>query len=74
MVATSRNFEYSNTLLEYEQEQRRVKSEIWSSVNVRGLTVIDFEIGESTLELVKLRARVIGIDNDLKKLRRYKDL
>ncbi len=61
---------YYNT---YFKEKRRVESEIWSVVDVKGKRVIDVGTGESTKKLAKLGARVIGIDNDLLKVKDAKE-
>jgi 2-polyprenyl-3-methyl-5-hydroxy-6-metoxy-1,4-benzoquinol methylase len=47
------------------------ENEIWQSIKVKGLTVIDFGIGESTEKLAELGARVIVVDKDLEKIKRY---
>jgi len=66
--------ETHNNSLEYEIELTRVEKEIWSSLDVKGLTVIDLGVENSTRKLVELGARVIGVDSDFKRLRGYKDL
>ena len=55
----------------YELEQRKVQEIIWSPIDVENLTVIDFGVGESTQKLLELGARVIAIDKDKEKLRKY---
>ena len=55
----------------YELEQRKVQETIWSHIDVENLTVIDFGVGESTQKLLELGARVIAIDKDKEKLRKY---
>lgn len=44
-----------NNILDYEMEQKKVEKEIWSSNDVKNLTVIDFGIGDvSTKKLIDL--------------------
>lgn len=50
------------------------KEEIWSFIDVKRLTVIDFGVGESTKKLVNLGARVIAVDREIEKLKKYEDL
>ena len=60
-------------MLDYEKEQKRIENEVWSSINVKNLRVIDFGIGEdavSTKKLIELGAKVIAIDNDMDKLKK----
>jgi len=66
--------ETHNNSLEYEIELMRVEKEIWSLLDVKRLTVIDFGVGNSIRKLVELGARVIGVDSDFKRLREHKDL
>jgi len=47
---------------------------VWSFIDVRGLTVVDFGVGESTYRLIDLGADVIVVDIDAEKLRRHVDL
>jgi len=64
-----------NNILDYEIEQKRVEKEIWSSIDVKNLTVIDFEIGDvSTKKLIDLGAKVVAVDNDMEKLKNYNNL
>ena len=64
----------SKNYLDYIKEQEMVEKEIWSSIEVKGLMVIDFGVGESTKKLVELGARVIAVDKDKEKLKRYSSL
>ena len=50
--------------ISYEEDLERVKREIWSSIDVKGLLVVDFGVGESTRTLVEMGAHVIGVDVD----------
>ncbi len=50
------------------------KGGIWSFIDVEGLTVIDFGVGESTKKLVNLGARVIAVDWNVENLIKYDDL
>ncbi|RLG78367.1 MAG: hypothetical protein DRO40_13870 [Thermoprotei archaeon] len=63
--------EYNLKSGNYWEEVERVQNEIWASINVKGVTVIDVGVGESTQQLVKLGANVIGIDIDVKKVERF---
>lgn len=63
---------FKDNISDYESEKNR--EEIWSSVNVKGLTVIDFGVGESTEKLIDLRAKVIAVDRDIEKLKKYNNL
>jgi len=58
----------------YFDDRERILREIWSTVNVKGKVVLDFGIGESTEILVKLRAKVIGVDNNIEKIVKYSSL
>ena len=52
----------------YEADCERVAREIWSTVNVKNLLVIDFGVGDSTKKLVELGAKVVGVDISFEKL------
>ncbi len=65
---------FSNLEDLYKKDQKRIEDEIWSLVNVRDSIVVDFGIGRSTEKLVSLGARVVAVDNDLRKIRKYSDL
>ncbi len=56
-----------NNDLSYFMDKERVLRVIWSTINVKGKVILDFGIGESTEILVKLGAKVIGVDNDIEK-------
>ena len=58
---------FSNLEDLYKKDQKRIEDEIWSLVNVRDSIVVDFGIGRSTEKLVSLGARVVAVDNDLRK-------
>ncbi len=60
-----------NPCSEYSEERRRIDREVWSFVEpiVKGKTVIDVGVGDSTKKLVKLGAITIGVDRDLQKLK-----
>ena len=47
------------------------EEEIWSSTGIKGLTVIDFGTGESTKKLIDLEAKVIAVDRDAEKFKKY---
>lgn len=47
-------------------------NDIWSLTGIKGITVIDFGVGESTEKLVKLGAYVIAIDRNLDKIKQHK--
>jgi ubiquinone/menaquinone biosynthesis C-methylase UbiE len=64
----------SKNYFEYVKEQERAEKEIWSSINVKELTVVDFGVGESTKKLIDLGAKVIAVDRDLEKLKKYDNL
>jgi len=64
----------SKNYFEYVKEQERVEKEIWSSINVKDLTVADFGVGESTKKLIDLGAKVIAVDRDSQKLKKYDNL
>ena len=57
---------YEPSVLSHEGEK-----EVWSLINVKGLKVIDFGIGDSTKKLVDLGAKVIALDKDVEKLKGY---
>ncbi len=65
----SKNY-FEDNISDYE---RRKNKEIWSVINVKDLTVIDLGVGESTKRLIDLGARVIAIDRDANKLKKYKN-
>jgi len=50
------------------------EEEIWSSTSIKGLTVIDFGTGESTKKLIDLGAKVITVDRDAEKFKKYGNL
>jgi len=56
----------------YFKDAERVQNEIWKDIDVRDKTVIDVGIGESTEKLVELGAKVIGVDNDFRKIMSYR--
>jgi len=58
----------------YFDDRERVLHEVWSTVNVKGKVVIDFGIGKSTEILVKLGAKVVGVDNNIEKIVKYSSL
>ena len=63
-----------NNILDYEME-KKVEKEIWSSNDVKNLTVIDFGIGDvSTKKLIYLGAKIIAVDNNMEKLKDYNNL
>lgn len=64
----------SKNHFEYVKEQEMVGKEVWSSINVKDLTVIDFGVGESTRKLMDLGAKVIVVDRDIEKLKKYDSL
>ncbi len=49
------------------------QDKVWSLVDVRGLTVVDFGVGESTRRLLQLGAKVVAVDRDLERLREFVD-
>ncbi len=55
----------------YLEDLERVRSEIWSLVDVKGKVVVDVGVGESTERLAELGAEVVGVDLDLSKLREH---
>ncbi|MGC8903504.1 MAG: methyltransferase domain-containing protein [Fervidobacterium sp.] len=67
-------FQRSALKIVFQITKKRIENEIWSLVNVKDLTVIDFGIGESTERLVDLGAKVIAVDKDFEKLKKYKNL
>lgn len=64
----------SKNYFEYVKEQKRVGKEVWSSINVKDLTIIDFGVGESTRKLMDLGAKIIVVDRDVEKLKEYDNL
>ena len=63
-----------NNILDYEME-KKVEKEIWSSNDVKNLTVIDLGIGDvSTKKLIYLGAKIIAVDNNMEKLKDYNNL
>ena len=63
-----------NNDLSYFMDKERVFREILSTINVKGKVIVDFGIGESTEFLIKLGAKVIGVDNDIGKIVKYSRL
>jgi ubiquinone/menaquinone biosynthesis C-methylase UbiE len=47
---------------------------VWASLNLEGMRVIDFGVGESTKKLVRFGANVTVVDRDAGKLKKYDDL
>lgn len=64
----------SKNYFEYIKEQERVGKEVWSSIDVKDLIIIDFGVGESTRKLMDLGAKVIVVDRDIEKLKKYDNL
>lgn len=61
----------------FEEEQKRIRKEIWSLIHVKDCIVIDVGVGESagsTKTLIDKGASVIAIDNDTECLENHKDL
>lgn len=56
---------------EYLREENRIEKEIWSVIDVRGKTVIDVGVGESTRKLKELGATVIAVGSNPEKLKRW---
>lgn len=61
-------------------ESGKTEDEFWTSIidyrvgEVKDLTVIDFGVGESTKKLANLGAKVIAVDRDIEKLKKYHNL
>ena len=47
--------------------------DVWSILNFKGLTVVDFGAGESTRRLLQLGADVIAVDRDIERLKEFAD-
>jgi ubiquinone/menaquinone biosynthesis C-methylase UbiE len=62
---------------EFEQEQEKIRNEIWSLMNVENSLIIDVGVGEnakSTKTLIEKGAQVIAVDTSLKALEKHKDM
>ena len=56
-------------LQRYLEDLRRVRNEVWSLVDFRGRVVVDVGVGESTEELARLGAEVVGLELEAERVR-----
>lgn len=62
---------------EFEQEQEKIRKEIWSLINVENSLIIDVGVGEnakSTKTLIEKGAQIIAVDISIKALKKHKDM